>query len=147
MKAVITRMNRTLFELLSGILIFGIVCQLFVFITRDRAGGSIGLWIGILTAGVYAYHMWRTLDRGLDLGEKDAVGYISRQNIIRYVLTVAVLIAVAVTKIGNPLWAFLGVMGLKASAYMHFFTRKISRIFYGEEILPELIIEESAGEQ
>ena len=38
MKAVITRMNRTLFELLTGILIFGIVCQLFVFITRDRAG-------------------------------------------------------------------------------------------------------------
>lgn len=147
MKAVITRVNRTLFELLTGILIFGIVCQLFVFITKDRAGSSVGLWIGILTAGFYAYHMWRSLDRGLDLGGKDAVGYMSRQNIIRYVLTVAVLTAVAVTGVGSPLWAFLGVMGLKVSAYMHFFTRKISRIFYGEEILPELIIEESAGEQ
>lgn len=147
MKAVITRMNRTLFELLAGILIFGMVCQLFALIPKDRAGSSIGLWIGILTAGFYAYHMWRSLDRGLDLGEKNAAGYMSRQNIIRYVLTVAALTAVAVTKIGDPLWAFLGVMGLKASAYMHFFTRKISRIFYGEEILPELIIEESANEQ
>ena len=147
MKAVITRMNRTLFELLSGILIFGVIGQLFAFMTRDRAGSSIGLWIGILTAGVYAYHMWRSLDLGLDLGEKNAVAYMSRQNIIRYVLTVAVLIAVAASEVGNPLWAFLGVMGLKVSAYMHFFTRKISRIFYGEEILHELIIEESAGEQ
>ncbi|MBO5057316.1 MAG: hypothetical protein J5988_03490 [Eubacterium sp.] len=147
MKTVITKMNRTLFELLTGIMIFGIICQLFVFWVKDRADYSAGLWIGILTAGISAYHMWRSLDRGLDLGEKGAVNYLSRQNIIRYVFITVVLIATAVTGIGNPLSAFLGIMGLKVSAYMNAFTRKISKLLYGEEILPELIIEEPACEQ
>lgn len=147
MKTVITKMNRTLFELLTGIVIFGIICQLFVFWVKDRADYSAGLWIGILTAGISAYHMWRSLDRGLDLGEKGAVNYLSRQNIIRYVFITVVLIATAVTGIGNPLSAFLGIMGLKVSAYMNALTRKISKLLYGEEILPELIIEEPACEQ
>lgn len=147
MKTVITKMNRTLFELLTGIVIFGIVCQMFVFLVKDRACYSAGLWIGILTAGISAYHMWRSLDRGLDLGEKGAVSYLSRQNIIRYVFITAVLIVTAVTGIGNPLSAFLGVMGLKVSAYMNALTRKISKLLYGEEKLPELIIEEPACEQ
>lgn len=147
MKAVIIKINRTLFELLIGILIFGVICQIFVFFAEDRAGYSLGLWIGILTAGISAYHMWHSLDRGLDFKEKDAVSYLSRQNIFRYVFITAVLILTAVTGIGNPLSAFLGVMGLKASAYMNVFTRKISKLFYGEEILPDLMIEEPACEQ
>ncbi len=141
MKAIITRMNRTLFELEIGILIFGVVCQLFVFLTKDKAGYSIGLWIGILTAALSAYHMWRTLDKGLDFEQKAAVSYMTRQNMLRYVVLVIVIAVVAVTKIGNPLSAFLGIMGLKASAYMHFFTGKISRCIYGEEVLPPLIEE------
>lgn len=140
-------MNRTLFELLTGIIIFGIICQMFVFLIEDKADYSAGLWIGVLTAGICAYHMWRSLDRGLELGEKGAVNYLSRQNIIRYVCITAVLIAVAVTGIGNPLSAFLGIMGLKVSAYMNAFTKKISKLLYGEEILPEIIIEEPACEQ
>lgn len=146
MKKIITGMNRTLFELETGILIFGVLCQLAAFFVKDRAGCSVGLWIGIVTAGFCAYHMWYSLDKGLDLSEKASVSYLSRQNIIRYLVICAVLILTAVTKTGNPLWAFLGVMGIKASAYMHFLTKKISRLLYGEEILPP-IIEEPAKEQ
>lgn len=141
MKEFITRMNRTLFELETGILIFGCVCQMFVVFVTDKTGYSIGLWIGIATAVFSAYHMWRSLDIGLELGEKSAVGYLSRQNIIRYVVVAAVLIATAATNAGNPLTAFLGVMGLKAAAYMQPFTKKISKLLYGEEMLPDLIEE------
>lgn len=146
MKKIITGMNRTLFELETGILIFGVLCQLFAFFIKDRTGSSIGLWIGIVTAGFSAYHMWYSLDKGLDLSEKASVSYLSRQNIIRYLVICAVLILTAVTKIGNPLWAFLGVMGIKASAYMHFLTKKISRLLYGEEILPPIIEEPVEGQ-
>ena len=143
---IIENVNRTLFELEVGILIFGVVCQIFVFLPEDKAGYSIGLWIGVFTAVLAAFHMWYTLDKGLDFDEKSAIGYLGRQNIIRYLMIVAILIAVAVSGIGNPLSAFLGVMGLKASAYMQPFTKKISKLLYGEEILPE-IIEEPADMQ
>lgn len=157
MRTVITRINRTLFELEIGILIFGVICQMFVVLVEDKASYSLGLWIGSLMAALSAFHMWYTLDKGLDLGEKDAIGYLGRQNVIRYVVIVLVLIVVAVSGAGNPLSAFLGIMGLKAAAYMQPFTKKISRLLYGEEILPDIIevdindidnvIEEPAGEQ
>ena len=130
MKTRILKMNRTLFELETGILIFGILCQLCLLPFAKRGEYSAGLWIGILTAAFAAFHMWRGLDRGLDLGEKGAVSYLSRQNIIRYLIIV-----------------FLGIMGLKISAYMQPFTKKISKLLYGEEILPEIIVEEPADEQ
>ena len=147
MKAFILKMNRTLFELETGILIFGIFCQLCLLSFAKRGQYSAGLWIGILTAAFAAFHMWRGLDRGLDLGEKGAVSYLSRQNIIRYLVIVLVLILTAVSGVANPLTAFLGIMGLKVSAYMQPFTKRISKILYGEELLPEIIIEEPADEQ
>ena len=111
MKKMTEKINRTLFELGIGILIFGIVCQLFVVFVQGKAGYSIGLWIGIVTALVAAFHMWWSLDRGLDFGEKAAVSYLTKHNMIRYAVIIIVIVVVAVTKVGNPLSAFLGIMG------------------------------------
>ena len=146
MKERIIRDKRTVFELEIGILIFGCVSQLFVFLVRDKAGYSLGLWIGIITAMLGAFHMWWSLDRALDLDEKSAVRSMSTHNIIRYFGFVLIVGGIAVTKIANPLSAFLGIMSLKAAAYMQPFTRKISLRIYGEEILPP-VIEEPADEQ
>lgn len=147
MKEKIVRINRTLFELEVGILIFGAACQLVgVFLPIDRESYSIGLWMGILIAMVSAFHMWWSLDRALDLEERHAVKNMSTHNILRYFLIAVVFILIAISKIANPLSAFLGIMGLKVSAYMHFITKKISTLVYGEEILPPLI-EEPASER
>ena len=146
MKERITRINRTLFELETGILLFGMVCQLFVFPVKDKAAYSLGLWIGILTAMAGAFHMWWSLDRALDLDEKAAVSKMSTHNILRYVAITIVLALTAVSRIANPLSVFLGIMSLKASAYMQFITKKISYLVYGEEILPPLV-EEPVEEQ
>ncbi len=146
MKEKITRINRTLFELETGILLFGLVCQLVVFFVKDKPGYSLGLWIGILTAMVCAYHMWWSLDRALDLPEKEAVKALSTQNILRYVSIAAVLMLVAISKIADPLSAFLGIMGLKASAYMHVILIKISDRIYGKEAVKPLT-EEPAAQQ
>lgn len=146
MKKRITRINRTLFELETGILIFGVVCQVVILLIQNRREYSLGLWIGIVTAMLGACHMWWSLDRALDLPEKAAVRSMSTHNIIRYLVFVLVTGATAVTQIVNPLFVFLGIMSIKVSAYMHFLTQKISVKIYGEEILPPLI-EEPAGEQ
>lgn len=147
MKKMTEKVNRTLFELGIGILIFGVVCQLLVFFVKDKAGYSIGLWIGIVTAFFAAVHMWWSIDRGLDFGEKAAVSYLTKHNMIRYIVIIIVIVAVAVTKIGNPLSAFLGIMGLKAGAYLQPLTKKISRCIYGEEILPPLIEEPGENQE
>lgn len=146
MKNKITGINRTLFELETGILIFGAVCQLFVFLTTDKAQYSAGLWMGILIAMVSAVHMWRSLDRALDLEENQAVKKMSVHNVLRYCFIVAAFALIAISGIGNPLSAFLGIMGLKASAYMHVITRKISAKIYGEEPLPPLAEEPVNGQ-
>lgn len=147
MKKIVEKVNRTLFELEVGILIFGIVCQLFVFLVEDKAGYSTGLWIGIVTALLAAFHMWWSIDRGLEFGEKSAVSYLTKHNMIRYVVIVIIIVIVAVTKIGNPLSAFLGIMGLKAGAYLQPLTKKLSRCIYGEEILPPLIEEPDESQE
>lgn len=146
MKEKITRINRTLFELEAGILIFGAVCQIFALLVKDKPAYSLGLWMGILIAAVSAFHMWWSLDRALDLEEKTAVKKMSTHNVLRYLFIVAAFALICVGGKANPLAAFLGIMGLKASAYMQPFTKKISTLIYGKEILPELI-EEPADEQ
>lgn len=142
----ITGINRTLFELETGIFLFGIICQLFVFLLKDKLSYSLGLWMGILIAGISAFHMWWSLDRALELPERAAVKSMSTHNILRYLFITAALVLIAVSKAANPLSAFLGIMGLKASAYMHFITKRISVMIYGEEILPPLIEEPADGQ-
>lgn len=146
MKEKITRINRTLFELETGIVIFGVICQLFAFLVGDKAGYSYGLWLGILIAMLSAFHMWWSLDRALDLPERAAVKSMGTHNILRYTIITMAFVLIAISGIANPLSAFLGIMGLKASAYMNFITKKISTMIYGEEILSPLI-EEPAKEQ
>lgn len=141
MKQIILRMNRTVFELETGILIYAVCCQVVLLFFADRASFSRGLWIGILTAMLSAHHMWRGLERGLSLTEKGAVSYLARQSALRYGLVAIVIVLCAVTDAGNILTAFLGIMGLKISAYMQPLTKKISTAVYGEEILPEIIWE------
>ena len=101
MKEKITRINRTLFELETGIVIFGAVCQLFVFLIEDKAAYSLGLWMGILVAGLSAFHMWWSLDRALELPERAAVKSMSTHNILRYVFITAVLALIAISGIAK----------------------------------------------
>lgn len=50
-----------------GILIWGAACQLIpIWFIKDKGGYSLGLWIGVILASAAAFHMWWSLDRGLD---------------------------------------------------------------------------------
>lgn len=123
--------DRTLLELLTGILAWGIVCQAIgIWMAGDKMGYSIGLWIGICLAALSGTHMWWALDRFLDYAGEAAVKLITKHNIIRYVVIVAVMALVMVSGFANPLSAFLGLMGLKVAAYLQPFTHKIYAKFY-----------------
>ena len=120
------KIDATLFDLCLGIFLYGIVCQIVILFFSHTPGYSIGLWIGIVLAIAGSVHMWWALDRSLDMASKDATKTVGAQYLIRYFILVAVMALLAVSGFANPLFAFLGYMGMKVSAYMQPFTRRIS---------------------
>lgn len=113
------KINRTLAELLLGIFLWGVIWQAAgVWFVTDKINCSLGLWLGVLTAWICAVHMYRSLDRALDLSEKDAQKYMMSRSMMRYGLIILVLLVLMITEAGNPLCCFLGIMGLKAAAYL-----------------------------
>jgi hypothetical protein len=117
-KSRLKKINTALPGLLLGIVAFGIICQIIgLFLVKDKADYSIGLWIGVLTAIFMAFHMAISLNNSIELGERRAQAAVTRNNIIRYLVVVIIMAILMLTNIGNPLAAFLGVMGLKVSAY------------------------------
>lgn len=132
MKTGISRLreiNSALPGLVLGIVIFGVLCQAVgFFLVSDKADFSIGLWIGILTAVFMAFHMAFSLNVTVEREEKGAQASAIRQNMIRYFVVVIVFGILMITRLGNPLAAFVGVMGLKASAYAQpMFSKKPQR--------------------
>ena len=102
-----------------GILAYGVIFEIVLLFFSRNPVYSTGLWIGVILALAGAYHMWWSLNRGLDLPEKAAVKSMSTQNIIRYVIIAAVLAVLMCTNFANPIFAFCGYMGMKVSAYLN----------------------------
>lgn len=119
--------NRALPGLLGGIVLFGAASQLVgIFLVTEKANYSIGLWIGVLVAIFMAVHMALSLNNAVEQDVKGAQVAATRQNIIRYLIVVFILGILMVTEIGNPIAAFVGVMGLKVSAYLQPIFQKLS---------------------
>ncbi len=119
MKNRLKKINTALPGLLFGIILFGILCQVIgFFLVADKTGYSIGLWVGVLTAIFMAFHMAITLNSAVERDVKGAQAAATRQNIIRYLVVIIILGILMLTRIGNPLAAFAGIMGLKISAYI-----------------------------
>ncbi len=113
------KIDPTLFELCLGILAYGVIFEIILLIFSGEITYSLGLLIGVLLAVAGAVHMWWSLNRGLDLPEKEAVKSLSIQNILRYLILAAVLALLIVTKFANPIFTFAGYMGMKVSAYLN----------------------------
>lgn len=121
------KIDQTLLELWLGILAYGAVFEIVLLFFSWNPAYSVGLWIGIFLAVAGAFHMWWALDRGLDLPEKEAVKSLGAQNILRYVVLVIVLGALMSVDFANPIFAFCGYMGMKASAYLNPVIRRLRR--------------------
>ncbi len=114
------RLNEALPELLLGILLYGIVIQVAgVWLAEDKLRYSSGLWIGILTAMGMAYHIARIIAETIDcVDAHKARIQITAKGILRYAAVVIVFTVTMYFDLGNLITLFLGVMGLKISAYL-----------------------------
>lgn len=121
-------LSEVLPDLLVGILLYGAVCEAILLIfAKEKLYYSIGLLIGLLCAMAMAIHMAWSLNMALDLGEEGAVSKMKMHNLIRYSVLIVIFGLLMVFRVGNPLVAFLGVMGLKVAAYLQPITHKIFR--------------------
>lgn len=141
MRTRLRKINTALPGLLFGIILFGALCQIAgLFFIEDKTDYSIGLWTGVLTAIFMAFHMAVTLNSAVERDVKGAQAAATRQNIIRYLVVVIILGILMLTRIGNPLAAFAGIMGLKISAYLQPLFAKLSHNETGGDTTPQVQI-------
>ncbi len=114
------RLNEALPELLLGIFIYGIIIQFAgLWFAEDKLRYTSGLWIGIVTAMAMAYHIARVIAETIDsMDAEKARGRIIAKGILRYAAVAAVFTVTMYFDLGNLFTLFLGVMGLKISAYL-----------------------------
>lgn len=139
--------DRTLLEMHTGMLLYGLICQLAgSFLAADQARYASSLWFGILFAAVGSIHMARTLDRALSNGEA-ASKILTRGYVFRYLTVVVILGIVAVTDVMDVLIVFLGYMSMKIAAYLQPFTHRFyNMLFHETDPEPQALPEEEPKE-
>lgn len=120
------RLNDALPGLVMGIIVYGIVVELAgVWFVSDKLRYTTGLAIGIALAVGMAIHMAVVLRDAVDLcGESGAQRRIIAKSLLRYLVVVIVFFVMMKWNLGNLISAFIGVMGLKVSAYLQPFAHK-----------------------
>lgn len=124
------RINPALPQLIVGILLYGIVIQITgMWFVNDKQAYTLGLWIGIALAIGMVINMaiviLDAVDAAATTGRTVRTGFWS---VLRYVVVVGVFVAAWYFELANPLIMFLGLMGLKVSAYLQpMFHKIISR--------------------
>lgn len=120
------KIDATLFDLCFGIFLYGIACQIVILFFSHDPKDSLGLWTGVLLGIAGSIHMWWSINRGLDMVSKDAAKTVGANSIIRYFVLVAAMALLHISGFADPLFAFLGYMGMKIAAYMQPIIRKLS---------------------
>lgn len=131
------KINETLAELMAGILVIGVLIQLaglliaavYPEFAGSRFSFALGLWIGIATALGLAVHMYRSIDRALDMQPGDAESYMRKTYLFR---TVAILVIAGIVhffKLGYVMAAFLGMLCLKFGAFLQPLMHKLWKKF------------------
>jgi len=120
------RINPALPELLAGILLYGIVLQFTgMWFVTDKQQYSLGLWIGIVLAMGMAVNFAVVILDAVDaMAARGTAVRTGLWSALRYVVAVGAFIGVWYFKAGSLLAMFLGLMGLKISAYLQPFLHK-----------------------
>lgn len=131
------KVNETLLELLAGILISGCMIQgiqMIVSSVYDHLVGSVavfaaGFWPGVIVGIGLAVHMYRSIERALDMAQEDAEKYMKKTYLLRTLAIFFVAGLVCYFKFGYIMAFFLGVLCLKFGAFLQPLMHKIREKF------------------
>ena len=120
--------DETLKELIIGIMIFEVLSILVgVWFVASPVRYILGIAAGAALAIFSAIHMHWSISRNLEFNkgnEGGANAYAVKSSMIRYAIILVVFLFFCLTDFAYPLAVFLGIMGLKAGAYLQPFTHK-----------------------
>ena len=115
----ILRENKTLRELLAAIVFCGaLTAGIIAIFASSRVYYLLGLLIGVIGAVFMACHIAYSLEDAVMLNEKDAAAYTRKMTFIRYFVVCALVILTGVTDFASPVTCIIGVLLLKAGAYL-----------------------------
>lgn len=139
----IKALNRALLELIIGIVFLGVVIQVVgAFVVQELLKFSIAMWLGVAVAIISAVHMYKSLDKALSLGA-GAYSAATKSAMVRYFGWALFLGILMVTKVLNPIYAFIGLLTLKVAAYLQPFTHKFCNFIFREtDPIPQAMPEE-----
>lgn len=121
------RINDALPGLVLGIVIYGIVIELAgVWFVEDKLRYSTGLLIGIAVAVGLAINIAIVIRDAVEIyGADGARNRLIVKSVARYLVVVVVFFVMMKFDLGNLATAFIGVLGLKVSAYLQPFAHKV----------------------
>ena len=113
------RLNEALPNLVIGIIIYGVIIQFTgVWFVDDKLKYSVGLWYGVIIAIGTAINLAQVIYDSVSLGDSDyARRRIIFKSVLRYVVIVILFFILGIFNFGNLFTAFIGMLGLKISAY------------------------------
>ena len=125
-EVMLKRLNDALPGLILGILVYGVLVEVVgVWFVSDKIRYTTGLAIGIILACAMAVNMAVVLQDAVDIyGESRAQSKIVGKSILRYLIVVIVFFVMMKWNLGNPIIAFIGVLGLKVSVYFQPFAHR-----------------------
>ena len=128
------RINDALPELVLGILIYGVIVELAgVWFVADKLRYSSGLLIGISLAVGMAINIAVVIRDAVEIyGEDGAKNRVIIKSVLRYLIVVIVFFVMMKYNLGNLFSAFIGVLGLKISAYLQPFTHRTILKLHGK---------------
>lgn len=134
----IKKTDVALLELLTGIFLSGILFSLaglVLLFFKELSLGKylVSMWLGILVAGGFSVHMWKSLNKAFGCEESQASRMLATGYVVRYLLEAVFLLAVYYVGKGYILAAFLGLMGMKTGAYLQPFSHKILEKIYKKQ--------------
>ena len=145
------KINRTVLEMVLGILFLGILAQIIgavivSIVAADEILYAKSLWFGILLALAATLHIYRSLDRALDQPEKTANKMIFRAYVLRYVMVIFFLVVIMITEVMNPfVFFFTYIISLKVTAFLQPITHKLcNKMFHETDPEPHAPAEDAA---
>lgn len=129
------RINPSLPGLVAGILIYGFLIQIIgVWFVQDKIGYSVGLWYGIAIGIGMAINLATVIYDAVTFdGEGNANKRVAAKSMFRYIVVAILFGILGYFEFGNLFTAFLGVMGLKFSAYAQPLLNKLVNKLLGRD--------------
>ncbi|MBO5237244.1 MAG: ATP synthase subunit I [Lachnospiraceae bacterium] len=113
------RLDPTVRDLLTGALLYGIIVEIIgLILVENRLSYSLGILVGYICVVFMVCHMYLTLEKALDMDPDSASKFSTRNNILRYVILVIILMLVAWLPKVSVMAVIIMIFGMKISAFL-----------------------------